>query len=110
MKHLLFIVIVVLLFLTIPIFSQPKNSNLVYKYKPSQEEILKMKEQGIVFPESDSTRLKSYESYLLQVDAQIKDTETKILELQKYLLQLQGAKSAFEAVISDEKKYLEQKK
>jgi len=81
MKHLLFIVIIVLLFLVIPIFSQ-----------------------------SDSTRLKSYENYVLQIDTQIKDTENKILELQKYLLQLQGAKSAFEAVISDEKKYIEQKK
>ena len=62
------------------------------------------------FSQSDSTRLKSYENYLIQIDAQMKDVENKILELQKLLLQLQGARSAFEAVISDEKKYIEQKK
>jgi hypothetical protein len=78
------LLIYLLLFLTIPILSQTDVS--------------------------DSTRLKVYENYLLQVDTKIKDTETQIIELQKYLLQLQGAKSAFEAVIAEEKKYLEKKK
>lgn len=62
------------------------------------------------FSQVDSIRIKSYENYLFQVDTQIKDVENKILELQNYLLQLQGAKSAFEAIISDEKKRLENTK
>lgn len=59
-----------------------------------------------VLSQTDSTRIKSYENYIFQIDSQIKDTENAILELQKQLLQLQGAKLAFEAVLNDEKKRL----
>ena len=56
----------------------------------------------------DSTRLKSYEAYKLNVTQEITKTEKQILQLQEYLLQLRGAQSAFEAIINDEKKRLDE--
>jgi len=56
--------------------------------------------------EADSTRLKTYENYLSQTNEQIKTTQGQLEKLTEYLQQLAGARSAFELVVSDEKKRL----